>query len=445
MATSKGYVLVARVTLVILSLLAKANILIDRTGQACLADFGLLTIISDPKNLLSSSSCTQGGTVRWMSPELLSPQRFGLKNSRPTKPSDCYALGMVVYETISGNLPFHKHADLTVITKVLEGERPPRGARFTESLWKMLEFCWASQPNDRPSIEYVLQCLEVVSILSETPSPGVEEEREDVEDWDSASTTSGTTTSERSATPSSRPSSPDRRSASPFSIEPGPSTVQSEYSAIPTPPSDYTSTSPSDGGWPQLWPGAFPNPHVPNGPYSTPLVAPGDVCNSPAAQQQAKWENTSPDEEGDPSPKRLRPSPSGGDYLNLSDINRARQNEGEKPGGSCARLESSPGQGSQNPGQPQQPPAAMFQQQSLISQPSTSQGLLAGATPSTPPSMDIPSLTLLQQPGMGDLGDLTWDIDNFSPSSFMQNPEDLSFERDFERWFNPGYVTSDMG
>ena len=106
-----------------------------------------------------------------MSPELIAPQRFGLKNSRPTKHSDCYALGMVIYETISGNLPFHEHTDLTVFVKVLEGKRPPRGERFAESLWKMLERCWASQPNDRPNIEVVLQRLETVSNLSEPGSP----------------------------------------------------------------------------------------------------------------------------------------------------------------------------------------------------------------------------------------------------------------------------------
>jgi len=33
-----------------------------------------------------------------MSPELLDPERFGITDYRPTKKSDCYALGMVVYE-----------------------------------------------------------------------------------------------------------------------------------------------------------------------------------------------------------------------------------------------------------------------------------------------------------------------------------------------------------
>jgi len=176
----------------ILTPLMKANILIDKTGQACLADFGLLTIVSDPTNLLSSSSYTQGGTARWMSPELIDPQRFGFENNRPTKKSDCYALGMVMYETISGRVPFHRHGDLTVIVKVLAGERPPRGVGFTETLWETLELCWVSQPSNRPSIEYVQQCLERASNSLESPSPGADGKMETHgDDWDSASDSSG--------------------------------------------------------------------------------------------------------------------------------------------------------------------------------------------------------------------------------------------------------------
>jgi len=139
----------------------KANVLIDQAGNALLADFGLLTIISDPTNVLPSSSYTQGGTARWMSPELFDPQRFGFKNSRPTKCSDCYALGMVMYETISGNLPFHEHTDMIVCVKVLGGERPPRRVGFTDSLWEMVKLCWEHRSTARPRIEDVLQRLEM--------------------------------------------------------------------------------------------------------------------------------------------------------------------------------------------------------------------------------------------------------------------------------------------
>ena len=168
----------------------KANILIDQTGNARLADFGLLTIISDPTNLLSSSSYTQGGTARWMSPELIAPEKFGLETSRPTEASDCYALGMVIYETISENLPFHKHTDLTVFVKVLEGERPPREAEFADAVWEMLKLCWSPHPSSRPSIAGILRCLEGDSQPWESPYPGTEGVNEGAES-DSSEDSSG--------------------------------------------------------------------------------------------------------------------------------------------------------------------------------------------------------------------------------------------------------------
>ena len=98
-----------------------------------------------------------------MSPELIYPEHFGFEKSSPTKSSDCYALGMVIYETISGKVPFHGCTDLTVSLKVVTGERPRQRAKFKESLWKMLELCWVPHSDDRPSIGNVLQCLEIVS------------------------------------------------------------------------------------------------------------------------------------------------------------------------------------------------------------------------------------------------------------------------------------------
>jgi len=169
---------VTRVILLPYGIHLKANILIDGTGCARLADFGLLTIISDPANFISSSSYAQGGTVRWMSPERIVPQEFGLEDSHPTESSDCYSLGMVIYETISGNPPFHKHADMAVFLKVSKGEHPPRGVEFTESLWRMLETCWTFQPKNRPRIEEVLGCMDMVSALLGSPPSGANGEME---------------------------------------------------------------------------------------------------------------------------------------------------------------------------------------------------------------------------------------------------------------------------
>ena len=91
----------------------QANILINGDRRACIADFGLSTITGIATHAAAGASqeslflndtlmsFTGGGTRRWMSPELLHPERFGIPESednRPTRQSDCYALGMVIYE-----------------------------------------------------------------------------------------------------------------------------------------------------------------------------------------------------------------------------------------------------------------------------------------------------------------------------------------------------------
>ena len=153
----------------------QANILIDNDGHACLADFALLTIASDRSSV--SSLSIEDDVTQWMSPELLNPGRFGLMDSRPTRESDCYALGMVIYEVFSGQAPFAPSIAFAVIWKVLDGQRPGRpqgegGAPFTDDLWGILEHCWKHQPNERASARVVLECLEGIPPM---PRPGVGE------------------------------------------------------------------------------------------------------------------------------------------------------------------------------------------------------------------------------------------------------------------------------
>lgn len=75
----------------------QANILVDNSGTARVADFGLMIMTDLSAILLSETAVSPGGTLCWMSPELLDPPRFG-SDGRPTRESDCYALGMVTYE-----------------------------------------------------------------------------------------------------------------------------------------------------------------------------------------------------------------------------------------------------------------------------------------------------------------------------------------------------------
>jgi hypothetical protein len=125
-----------------------------------------------------------------MSPELLDPEMFGLEESHPTKESDCYALGMVIYEVLSGQIPFASSGAPVVIRKVLSGERPERpqgsdGELFTDGIWTMVQLCWKPQPHDRIGAEAVLLGLEgnpIPSRLSSNVEGGAETDSDDQSD-----------------------------------------------------------------------------------------------------------------------------------------------------------------------------------------------------------------------------------------------------------------------
>jgi len=104
-----------------------------------------------------------------MSPERLNPRRFGFKDGQVTKESDCYAFGMVILEVLTSRHPFPHYSDITVVRKVIDGERPmrpqgPESVWFTDDLWGMLERCWSPQPRSRPTAEVILEHLKRASM-----------------------------------------------------------------------------------------------------------------------------------------------------------------------------------------------------------------------------------------------------------------------------------------
>ena len=100
-----------------------------------------------------------------MAPELLDPEKFGKKNSRPTKPGDMYAFGMVVYEVLTGLDPFNHKKDVAIfslIRLIVNGERPakPMNAKkigLGSQTWKFVRKCWLSDSKKRPTVEQALE------------------------------------------------------------------------------------------------------------------------------------------------------------------------------------------------------------------------------------------------------------------------------------------------
>ena len=85
----------------------KANILIDSTCSARLADFGLTMIIDESTVGSTTGGHGPRGTTWWMAPEMLYPDHFGFLSDSlkrlPSKGTDIYALGMTVLEACAHN------------------------------------------------------------------------------------------------------------------------------------------------------------------------------------------------------------------------------------------------------------------------------------------------------------------------------------------------------
>ena len=96
-----------------------------------------------------------------MAPELLLPTMFGLQKGVPSQEGDIYALGMTVYQVLTGKWPFFPRREGEVVHAVISGERPPKPENaeeigMTEILWDLLRECWKEDRTTRPAITKVL-------------------------------------------------------------------------------------------------------------------------------------------------------------------------------------------------------------------------------------------------------------------------------------------------
>ena len=150
--------------------------------RACLADFGFMTMVLDPVQPMSCSAQLEGGTLTFMSPELLVPSKFGMKDSIPTPEGDIYAFGLVTFQVceqdlgyrlffyfvqvLTGEIPFRKAHQTELVWSVVQGLRPdkPENASsigFSDLLWGFVQRCWDADAKLRPNV------MEVVTHLGE--------------------------------------------------------------------------------------------------------------------------------------------------------------------------------------------------------------------------------------------------------------------------------------
>ncbi|ABU56655.1 serine/threonine-protein kinase [Roseiflexus castenholzii] len=99
-----------------------SNMMLDRSGWVYLTDFGLARGTGGGSGLTVTG--TVMGTPEYMSPE----QAQGLPNVGP--PTDIYALGVVIYEMLTGHMPFKADTPLAMlVARLQQAPIPPRDVR----------------------------------------------------------------------------------------------------------------------------------------------------------------------------------------------------------------------------------------------------------------------------------------------------------------------------
>jgi len=119
-----------------------ANVLLDQSGRVVLTDFGIARIVSETQFTVTG---TLVGTPAYMSPE----QGMGLNISTP---SDIYSLGIILYEMVTGKVPFDADTPLAVIHKHINEPLPsPRTIRddIPQVLETVIVKALAKEPGER--------------------------------------------------------------------------------------------------------------------------------------------------------------------------------------------------------------------------------------------------------------------------------------------------------
>ncbi|MGD8540201.1 MAG: protein kinase, partial [Candidatus Aminicenantes bacterium] len=122
--------------------LKPANIMIDRDGNSRIMDFGIA-------RTLKSRGLTGAGMMIG-TPEYMSPEQA--EGRAVDESSDLYSLGVILYEMVTGQLPFEGDTPLSVAIKHISGTPPdPKiiNPQISENLKNLLLKCLTKDPQKR--------------------------------------------------------------------------------------------------------------------------------------------------------------------------------------------------------------------------------------------------------------------------------------------------------
>ncbi|GEM_PF-1092712 len=146
-----------------------SNVLIDERGNCLLTDFGLARM-SEATSMLTSSGAIMG-TPAYMSPE---QGAGGVVDGR----SDIYSLGVILYEMVTGRVPYSAETPIAIVFKHIQDPLPP-ARNFVPDLPQALEMVLLKTLAKRPEERYqttdefihaVQEALPFTSAVTPAPS-----------------------------------------------------------------------------------------------------------------------------------------------------------------------------------------------------------------------------------------------------------------------------------
>jgi YVTN family beta-propeller protein len=119
-----------------------SNVLIDERGHCYLADFGLTQSVSDRGQVTDGSLL---GTLDYVAPEQIRGDELDAR-------ADVYSLGCLLFECLTGDVPFRRPSDVATIYAHLEEEPQPASERrpaLPPALDAVLAKAMAKDPEER--------------------------------------------------------------------------------------------------------------------------------------------------------------------------------------------------------------------------------------------------------------------------------------------------------
>ncbi|CAM0876337.1 unnamed protein product [Alopecurus aequalis] len=130
--------------------LKSSNLLVDKKWTVKVADFGLSRL----KLETFMTTKTGKGTPQWMAPEVL-------RNEPSNEKSDVYSYGVVLWELVTQKIPWDTLNTVQVIVAVGFMDQRLEIPSNTDPEWaSIIESCWDSDPQRRPSFQELLERLQ---------------------------------------------------------------------------------------------------------------------------------------------------------------------------------------------------------------------------------------------------------------------------------------------